>query len=70
MHMGDVNVEILGDDTMKKRMDEEFLLVEGLDDTMMSVQRVGIKGIMVCAVEMLILTSGLVGMIMQRNFIT
>jgi hypothetical protein len=23
MHMGDVNVEVLGDDTMDKRMDEE-----------------------------------------------
>jgi hypothetical protein len=33
MHMGDFNVEVLGDDTMNKRMDEEFLLVEGLDDT-------------------------------------
>ena len=28
-----VNVEVLGDDTMNERMDEEFLLVEGLDDT-------------------------------------
>ncbi len=33
MHMGDFNVEVLGDDTMNERMDEEFLLVEGLDDT-------------------------------------
>jgi hypothetical protein len=32
MHMGDFNVEVLGDDTMNKRMDEEFLLVEGLVD--------------------------------------
>jgi hypothetical protein len=32
-HMGDFNVEVLGDDMMNKRMDEEFLLVEGLDDT-------------------------------------
>ncbi len=32
MHMGDVDVEVLGDDTMNKRMDEEFLLLEGLDD--------------------------------------
>ncbi len=33
MHMGEVNMEVLGDDTMNERMDEEFLLVEGLDDT-------------------------------------
>ena len=33
MHMGDFNVEVLGDDTMNERMDEEFLLVEELDDT-------------------------------------
>jgi hypothetical protein len=33
MHMGDFNVEVLGDDTINKRMDEDFLLVEGLDDT-------------------------------------
>jgi hypothetical protein len=33
MHMGDFNVEVLGDDTINERMDEEFLLVEGLDDT-------------------------------------
>ncbi len=33
MHMGDFNVEVLGDDMMNKRIDEEFLLVEGLDDT-------------------------------------
>ncbi len=33
MHMGDFNVEVLGDDTMNEMMDEEFLLVEGLDDT-------------------------------------
>ncbi len=33
MHMGDSNVEVLGDETMNERMDEEFLLVEGLDDT-------------------------------------
>jgi hypothetical protein len=33
MHMGDFNMEVLGDDTMNERMDEEFLLVEGLDDT-------------------------------------
>jgi hypothetical protein len=33
MHIGDFNVEVLGDDTMNERMDEEFLLVEGLDDT-------------------------------------
>ncbi len=32
MHMGDFNVEVLGDDMMNERMDEEFLLVEGLDD--------------------------------------
>ncbi len=30
--MGDFNVEVLGDETMNKRIDEEFL-VEGLDDT-------------------------------------
>ncbi len=33
MHMGDFNMEVLGDDTMNERMDEELLLVEGLDDT-------------------------------------
>ncbi len=33
MHIGDFNVEVLGDDTMNERMDEGFLLVEGLDDT-------------------------------------
>ncbi len=33
MLMGDFNVEVLGDDTMNERMDEEFLLVEELDDT-------------------------------------
>ncbi len=32
MHMGDVNVEVLVNDMMNERMDEEFLLVEGLDD--------------------------------------
>ncbi len=32
MHMGDVNVEVLGDETMNKRLDEEFLLVEGIHD--------------------------------------
>ncbi len=32
MHMGDFNAELLGDETMNKRIDEEFL-VEGLDDT-------------------------------------
>jgi hypothetical protein len=32
MHMGEFNVEVLGDDTMNERMDDEFL-VEGLDDT-------------------------------------
>jgi hypothetical protein len=32
MHMGDFNAEVLGDETMNKRIDEEFL-VEGLDDT-------------------------------------
>ncbi len=30
--MGDFNAEVLGDETMNERMDEEFL-VEGLDDT-------------------------------------
>ncbi len=33
MHIGDVNVEVLGDDAMNARLDEEFLLVEGVDDT-------------------------------------
>jgi hypothetical protein len=33
MHMGDFNVEVLGDDRMNKRIDEEFLLIEGLGDT-------------------------------------
>jgi hypothetical protein len=33
MHIGDVNVEVLGDDTMNDRVDKEFLLVEGVDDT-------------------------------------
>jgi hypothetical protein len=32
MHMGDFNAEVLGDETMNERIDEEFL-VEGLDDT-------------------------------------
>ena len=32
--MGDHNVEVLGDDTMNTRMNEEFFLVEGVDDTM------------------------------------
>ncbi len=31
--MGDFNVEVVGDETMNKRIDEEFLLAEGLDDT-------------------------------------
>ena len=31
MHMGDFNAEVLGDETMNERIDEEFL-VEGLDD--------------------------------------
>ncbi len=30
--MGDVNVEVLGNETMNKRVDEEFLLVEGIHD--------------------------------------
>ncbi len=30
--MGDVNVEVLGDETMNERLDEEFLLVEGIHD--------------------------------------
>jgi hypothetical protein len=33
MHIGDVNVEVLGNDTMNNRVDEEFLLVEGVEDT-------------------------------------
>jgi hypothetical protein len=33
MHMGDFNMEVLGDDTMNERMDEEILFVEGSDDT-------------------------------------
>ena len=32
MHAGDVNVEVLGDETMNERLDEEFLLVEGIHD--------------------------------------
>ena len=32
MNMGGVNVEVLGDDAMKERLDEEFMLVEGIDD--------------------------------------
>jgi hypothetical protein len=32
MHMGDFNAEVLGDETMNKRINDEFL-VEGLDDT-------------------------------------
>ncbi len=32
MNMGEFNVEVLGEETMNERMDEEFL-VEGLDDT-------------------------------------
>ena len=32
MHVGDVNVEVLGDETMNERLDEEFLLVEGIHD--------------------------------------
>jgi hypothetical protein len=32
MHMGDFNAEVLGDETMNERIDEDFL-VEGLDDT-------------------------------------
>ena len=30
--MGDVNVEILGDKMINERLNEEFLLVEGIDD--------------------------------------
>ncbi len=32
MHMGDVNVKVLGDEMMNERLDEEFLLVEGIHD--------------------------------------
>ncbi len=32
MHMGDVNVEVLGDKMMNERLDEDFLLVEGIHD--------------------------------------
>jgi hypothetical protein len=32
MHMGDVNVEVLGEETMNERLDEEFFLVEGIHD--------------------------------------
>ncbi len=32
MHMGNVNVEVLGDETMNKRLDKELLLVEGIHD--------------------------------------
>jgi hypothetical protein len=32
MNMGDFNVEVMGEDTINERMDDEFL-VEGLDDT-------------------------------------
>ena len=33
MNMGNVNVEVVGDESMHERLNEEFLLVEGLDDT-------------------------------------
>ncbi len=33
MHIGDINVEVLGNDTMNDRVDEEFLLVGGVDNT-------------------------------------
>ncbi len=32
MHMGGVNVEVFGDEAMNERLDEEFLLVEGIHD--------------------------------------
>ena len=32
MHMGNVNVEVLRDETMNGRLDEDFLLVEGIHD--------------------------------------
>ena len=31
MQMGDVNVEILGDEMMNEKLDKEFLLVEGIE---------------------------------------
>ena len=33
MYVGDGNVEVVGDDTMNDRMNEDSLLVEGVDDT-------------------------------------
>jgi hypothetical protein len=32
MNMGDFNMEVMGEDTINERMDDNFL-VEGLDDT-------------------------------------
>ncbi len=32
MHIGGVNVEVLGEESLNERLDEEFLLVEGIDD--------------------------------------
>jgi hypothetical protein len=67
MHMGEFNVEVLGDDTMNERMDDKFL-VEGWMIPLMSFQHVGVEQITVCVVEMQILTSGPVGTIPQRDF--
>ena len=33
MYVWDGNVEVVGDDTMNDRMNEDSLLVEGVDDT-------------------------------------
>jgi hypothetical protein len=33
MFVGDVNVEVVGNDAMQERMDEDSLLVEGVNDT-------------------------------------
>ena len=33
MHMGDVNMEVLGEDAMNDRLDDQLFLVEGVDDT-------------------------------------